>query len=290
MRGTFDLFSGVGGFAARVVRNVFCDEKNDGGGKKDLPQIFEHDGNRIRVAYIDGEPWFCGVDVARALEYQNPREAVVTHCKSDGVAKRYGVVKVDRKPNGEQYEQYGFVKYINEGNLYRLIMRSRAKKAEAFSDWVTDTVLPSIRKTGGYNAKQELPDFMQRVLLNAGQVPMSHFSVISELFSIVYAAFESKGHRLADKALDGVRLRPDVSAGRCFSDYLKVNGYDEEGRICYSHKFPDGLEVQAYAYPNRLSGVFRDFIFKKWLPDYAPKYLKSRDPKALDYLPKLLTK
>lgn len=172
--------------------------------------------------------------------------------------------------------------------MFSLVIGSHMEEAKKFKRWVTHDVILSIRKTGGYR-RSELPDFMQRVLLNYGQVPSTHFSVISELFVTVYGAFETAGHRLADKTMDGVRLRPDVSAGRCFSDHLKENGYDEkDGRILYTHQFPDGYSVQAYAYPNKILGVFRDFVYKEWLQKNAPAYLRLRDPKALEYLSKLL--
>ena len=92
----------------------------------------------IRTAEIDGKPYFVGTDVAKALGYNNPRDAVSRHCK--------GVVKRDA-PTSSGIQS---MSYINEGDLYRLIMKSKLPSAEKFESWVMDEVLPTIRKTGSY--------------------------------------------------------------------------------------------------------------------------------------------
>lgn len=56
----------------------------------------------------------------------------------------------------------------------------------------------------------------------------------------------------------------------------------------YNHKYPDGRVVPARQYPNRLLGVFADFLIKVWVPNYAPKYFKKRDSKIAELLPKIL--
>ncbi len=92
----------------------------------------------IRTAEIDGKPYFVGTDVAKALGYNNPRDAVSRHCK--------GVVKRDT-PTSSGIQS---MSYINEGDLYRLIMKSKLPSAEKFESWVVNEVLPTIRKTGSY--------------------------------------------------------------------------------------------------------------------------------------------
>lgn len=92
----------------------------------------------IRTAEIDGKPYFVGTDVAKALGYNNPRDAISRHCK--------GVVKRDT-PTSSGIQS---MSYINEGDLYRLIMKSKLPSAEKFESWVMDEVLPIIRKTGSY--------------------------------------------------------------------------------------------------------------------------------------------
>ena len=92
----------------------------------------------IRTIEINGKPYFVGTDVAKALGYNNPRDAVSRHCK--------GVVKHDT-PTSSGVQ---LMSYINEGDLYRLIMKSKLPSAEKFEAWVMDEVLPTIRKAGSY--------------------------------------------------------------------------------------------------------------------------------------------
>ena len=121
-------------------------------------QIFKHEKfGSIRVAEENGEPWFCAKDVTNILGYANGKDALAKHCKSNGVAKRDLIDKLNRK------QSYSF---INENNLYRLIMRSKTEFAERFQDWVCGEVLPSIRKHGAYMSDDVIektltdPDFL----------------------------------------------------------------------------------------------------------------------------------
>ena len=104
-------------------------------------QVLNFQQSSVRtVADNKGELWFLANDVCDILGYTNPRRTVDLHCKSRGVTKRYTPTA-----SGEQE-----MTYINEPNLYRLIIKSRKPAAEAFEEWVMETVLPTIRKTGGY--------------------------------------------------------------------------------------------------------------------------------------------
>lgn len=129
-------------------------------------QVFKNENfGEIRVAEVNGEPWFCAVDVTRVLGYSNGRDAVSKHCRREGVVKRDGV--------SETTNQYGIttkqnvqLTYINEGNLYRLITHSKLPSAEQFETWVFEEVLPSIRKHGAYMSSEVIektitdPDFL----------------------------------------------------------------------------------------------------------------------------------
>lgn len=113
-------------------------------------KIFENpDFGQVRVIIENGEPLFVAKDVAVLLGYQNPTEAIATHCKSADIEKRY-VAHL----NGVGGTKLQVVK---EANLYRLIMRSKLQNAEKFQDWVVEEVLPSIRKTGSYSIKPMSP-------------------------------------------------------------------------------------------------------------------------------------
>lgn len=114
----------------------------------------------VRTVMDDGVVLFCANDVAKALGYTNPRKAVGDHCR--------GVTKRDT-PTSSGVQS---VSFIPEGDVYRLIMRSKLPSAERFESWVMDDVLPSIRKHGIY-ATEDLtdkaindPDWMIELLTN----------------------------------------------------------------------------------------------------------------------------
>lgn len=113
----------------------------------------------IRTSVTEsGEPLFCLVDVARALSYKNPAKAVIDHCKG---------VSILETPTKGGIQQ---IKFGREGDVYRLVMKSKLKEAEAFQEWVCDEVLPAIRKTGGYMVARvdETPEqIMARALMVA---------------------------------------------------------------------------------------------------------------------------
>lgn len=109
-------------------------------------QIFNNEEfGAVRMTEIDGKPYFVATDIAISLGYATPRDAIARHCK--------GVVKHDTPTSGGVQS----LSYIGEGDLYRLIMKSKLPSAEKFESWVMDEVLPSIRKHGAY-AVDELLD------------------------------------------------------------------------------------------------------------------------------------
>ena len=101
----------------------------------------------IRVIEENGKYLFSGTDVAAALGYSNPRDAIIRHC-------RY-VVKRDA-PHPQSLDRKISMTFIPEGDLYRLIVHSKLPSAERFERWVFDEVLPTIRKHGAYLTKEKL--------------------------------------------------------------------------------------------------------------------------------------
>lgn len=108
----------------------------------------------IRTLVEDGKVLFCGNDVARALGFTRPKDAVRDHCR--GAVKR-------RLPTEGGVQEMNF---IPESDLYRLAFQSKLPGAVRFTDWVTEEVLPSIRRTGGY-----LPTEAPAVLPEAPHAP-----------------------------------------------------------------------------------------------------------------------
>lgn len=110
----------------------------------------------VRTIVKDGEPWFVGKDVAEILGYTKARNAIARHVDDDDKndAPFQGVL------GGKQT-----MTIINESGLYSLILGSKLPKAKTFKRWVTSEVLPTIRKTGGYVANDEM--FINTYLPNA---------------------------------------------------------------------------------------------------------------------------
>ena len=102
-------------------------------------QVFENNEfGSLGILTLNGKIYFPATDCAKALGYANTIDAISRHCK--------GVVKHDPLTNGGKQRK----NYIPEGDLYRLIIRSKLPAAERFEAWVFDEVLPSIRKHGAY--------------------------------------------------------------------------------------------------------------------------------------------
>ena len=118
---------------------------------------FDFGSATIRTVMKDGEPWFVGRDVALVLGYTNPQKAIRDHCK--GVNETF-----IPSAGGPQS-----MAVIPERDVYRLIMRSKLPAAERFEEWVVGTVLPSLRKHGGYVVAQETLT-NEQVLAPAGQL------------------------------------------------------------------------------------------------------------------------
>lgn len=121
-------------------------------------QVFTNEQfGQVRTVVIDGKPYFVANDIARALGYKRPADAVTAHCKGS-VKHRYPT------DGGEQD-----VKVIPEGDMYRLIIHSKLPSAEQFESWIFDEVIPSIRKHGAYMTDETLekallsPDFLIRL-------------------------------------------------------------------------------------------------------------------------------
>lgn len=122
--------------------------------------VFENEEfGQVRTIVEGDKVLFCASDVAKALGYSRPADAVSAHCK--------GSVKHRSLTNGGEQA----IKYIPEGDVYRLIMHSKLPSAERFECWVVDEVLPSIRKHGMY-AEDELlqnPDLLLKVVTQLKQ-------------------------------------------------------------------------------------------------------------------------
>lgn len=123
-------------------------------------EVFSHkDFGQIRTIQIDGEPWFVGRDVAVALGYAKPQNAIPTFVDTDDTLKRGITDNLGRLQS---------TTVINESGVYALVFGSKLESAKAFKRWVTHEVIPSIRKHGAYLTPQKIEDALLNpdVLIN----------------------------------------------------------------------------------------------------------------------------
>lgn len=110
--------------------------------------VYEHPlFGKVRMFVENGKSWFCATDIATSLQYANPRKAIIDHCKSQGVTLR-------DTPTNSGIQQ---MKFINEGNIYRLTAKSQMPRADEFENWIFDEIVPSVVNTGSYSVQPQTP-------------------------------------------------------------------------------------------------------------------------------------
>ena len=212
-------------------------------------QIFnsEEFGN-IRTTEINGQPYFVASDVAKALGYSNPRKAIADHCK--------GVTKRDTPTSSGTQS----ISYINEGDMYRLIMKSKLPSAEKFESWVMDEVLPTIRKHGMYATDDVIenilnnPDFAIKVLTDLKEEREKRVKAerrnailthVNKTYTMTEIAKElnMKSAIELNKALKDKRVQYKVNDTWVFYSQYSSKGYEEikqevldNGKVVYHRK------------------------------------------------------
>ena len=117
---------------------------------ENMIQVFENKVfGKVRTVEENGKVMFVASDVAKALGYSRPADAITAHCK--------GSVKHRLPTNGGMQD----LKIIPEGDVYRLVSHSKLPAAEKFESWVFDEVLPAIRKTGTYSIPKDYPSALR---------------------------------------------------------------------------------------------------------------------------------
>ena len=136
------------------------------------PSIFNFNEHGVRIVYgANGEPLFCLTDVCKVLNISRSSDLVQVSKgfvsneppRRNGALNPVGVQKIRISTNGGRQELI----FINEENLYRVIFRSDKPEALNFQDWVFAEVLPSIRKTGSYSARQTAYEELNRLCMQA---------------------------------------------------------------------------------------------------------------------------
>lgn len=208
---------------------------------------FDFRGTAVRVVSVDGEPWFVAGDVCFVLGYSNSRDATAKHVRDH--QKRVSRIAT---PSGEQAATV-----VSEGGLYRLMMRARTALADEFQDWVTDEVLPTLRKTGSYAVEKRAPQTYAEALRElAGEVEAREVAEakVAELEPVAKSwtqLAESAGDYSLREAAQILDRDPSISTGQNrLSKYLKQIGWTDRSGLPYQRQVDLG----------RLSVRTRDFF------------------------------
>lgn len=173
----------------------------------------------VRTVTINGDPWFVGKDVAAALGFTNPRDAISTHVFDEDK----GVESIDTL-GGKQK-----MTVINESGLYALVFGSRLKSAQRFKHWVTSEVLPAIRRTGGYQVPApQGKELLALAVLEAQKTIEEQNKAIEQMKPKVIFAdavrASSSSILIGDLAKLLRQNGVDIGAKRLF-EYLRNHGY-----------------------------------------------------------------
>ena len=161
----------------------------------------------IRTLKENNKVLFCGSDITKALGYGNASAALNRHCK--------GITKRDTLTNGGIQA----LLFITEGDVYRLIAHSRLPSAERFESWIFDEVLPTIRKTGGYVANEDV--FVETYLPFADEP-------IKQLFRIQCRVINQLNNRIRQD-------EPKVKFADHVSDSTNVIDVNRMAKLCADH-------------------------------------------------------
>ena len=141
-----------------MKNNTTTNNKEMRKGEDNMIEIFKNEEfGEIRTLTINNEPYFVGKDIAEILDYNEPNKAITRHIDEDDRIKHPITDNLGRI-------QKSWV--INESGLYSLILSSKLPTAKKFKRWVTNDVLPSIRKHGAYMTEETIekaitnPDFL----------------------------------------------------------------------------------------------------------------------------------
>ena len=205
---------------------------------------------------VDGKPYFVANDVAKALGYKRPADAVTAHCK--------GSVKHRYITDGGVQE----LKIIPEGDIYRLVIKSQLPKAEEFERWIFDEVLPTIRRHGMY-AKEELLDN-----------PDMFISVLQELKA---EREQSKRLEAEKKALEvkNIEMKPKADFFDAVADSKTAISMNEVAKV---------LAIPGYGRNNlfeflreqkildRFNVPYQRYVDRGWFRVIEQKYIKNGEP------------
>ena len=226
--------------------------------------LFENDTlGSLRTTIDDyGRPVFCLKDACTILDIKNPSDAKKR-------LKSSGVIRITKLDSNGKFNNY---LYVTESNLYKLIFQSRKEEAQQFVDWVTEVILPQIRKYGRYDLKS---------ITESNETAMAFLDSYNE-FQTRIAILErneqetKEARTYVKRALDSNVLKDlyDVPAilnipGIGITEVLKVlrdNSVIDESNMPYQEYVDKGwVRVDTHSYVDKTAGTVihkRVFCYK----------------------------
>ena len=223
-------------------------------------RIFENEKfGKIEVLFKDDQFYFPAIECAEILGYKNPSDAILRHCKEQWVVFHEVMVNAGFGPRLTQK------KFISEGNLYRLIVKSKLPNAAEFEEWIFDIVIPSIRKHGYYSNIPQIDekDCAKLAVVNA---------TTEEERMIAFGIYQEKFVIPMQKELE--IARPKVQT---YNEFLEADGTANTTTIAKSFGLPSGRSLNEIMH-------FEGFIVKigsGWGP--AKKYVDAGIMKPIEF-------
>lgn len=138
----------------------------------EIQKIFNYGETEVRTVFKDEEVWFVAKDVCAVLEIKNVTQAMNRLDEDERSMFNIG--------------RQGETNIVSEAGLYSLILGSKKQEAKAFKRWITHNVLPTIRKTGGYVANENM--FVE-----------SYFSTLDETQKVMLKAMLENTRKLKEE-------------------------------------------------------------------------------------------
>lgn len=211
----------------------------------------------VRTVEVNGKPYFVANDVAKALGYSVPKDAVTRHCK--------GALKCRYLTEGGEQE----LKVIPEGDIYRLVIKSQLPTAEKFESWVFDEVLPSIRKHGMYATDSVIddilnnPDFGIELLTRLKEERAARVKAEQRNAVLMHV---NKTYTMTEIAKE-LGLRSAIELNKILSDLhiqYKVNKtwvmYSDYSNLGYEEIKQEVLDNGTVVYHRKITQAGREFI------------------------------
>lgn len=225
-------------------------------------QIFnDEEFGQVRTLVIDGEPWFVGKDVAEALGFTNPRDAISTHVFDEDK----GVERIDTL-GGKQN-----MTIINESGLYALVFGSRLESAKRFKYWVISEILPSIRKHGIYATDNVIdnilnnPDFGIQLLTKLKEERAARVEAERRNAILMHV---NKTYTVTEIAKE-LGLKSAIQLNKILAEkkiQYQVNGtwvmYSEYSNLGYEEIKQEVLDSGRVIYHRRITQLGREFILQ----------------------------